>query len=158
MPTPILVAQRKDKFMLSDEMKRDLLKVKEIILEEPKRMNMLDWFTFNHSATPACGTVACIGGWLSIIRANNLETALAPKDVSDYPTRASFYNDLRREFNLHEDDLERELPDWGSLFYTSAWPADLHSKLCKFESGTIEYAQVVAERIDRYIEEEGEDA
>lgn len=127
-----------------------LQKVKQAILDEPRKMDMNVWFDRfwadeeekvrvlrllgkEEAQLPPCGTIGCIAGW-SVL----LGSSMDPGELVHVGSTAARLLDL---------DFEQAY----DLFHTTTWPSDLREKLSDSEPGTIEYAQVVAEAIDRYI-------
>jgi hypothetical protein len=126
-----------------------LLKVKQAILDEPARLNMDNFLKssdYYHDQEPACGTVGCIAGWAVIIDA--LGRDLSPQSIK------------KARLSIYEGDVEKKACKLLGLEYTGlhplfypwgAWPEDLDSRLRAEKPGTLAYAQVVVEAIDRYI-------
>lgn len=110
-----------------------LLKVRDHILEEPKRCDMSDWI--RRSKQSPCGTIACIAGWACVLSGKR-----------DTP-----YNDVPR---VAGELLG--LPETESLFLADDWPADLREELYSEDPGSKEYAEIVARRIDEFLLEHSE--
>lgn len=130
----------------------NLLKVKAMILEEPRRFSMTNWITTGNKKElesrglipSPCGTVACIAGWGAIIA--RLEQSTKPGKVK---TVAGFVGicaptEARRFFEIDSDFSD-------GLFYDSTWPRDLRLALDVERPGTAGYARVAAVAIDRFI-------
>src|SRR5882724_5078496 len=115
-----------------------LLRIKEHILAEPRRLLMED-VVFRgipgeficdgglHFRLADCGTAACIAGWACLLE--------------EFP--ASLWR--AREI------LGLSLYDEPALFFVSGWPTDLYTRWVKAETPQ-ERATVAAERIDRFVE------
>jgi hypothetical protein len=96
--------------------------VATIVKEEPKRLHMLNWFTFVRGVQwaytlpaeeifiPACGTVACLAGWINLA-ITGMETmpaegeagAIALNRLGLFPGSPA-RNDLYRVFLRDGDD------------------------------------------------------
>ncbi len=130
-----------------------LLKVKAVILEEPRRIDMNDWgSTWDQSEAgrlgrdlPPCGTTACIAGWAATIdrmgRKRLKTTAGALRSVARHRSLCS----AGKEALGLDEQVARE------LFFDEYWPVDLIERLEDELVGTLAYAAVVAEAIDRFI-------
>jgi hypothetical protein len=137
--------------------KKLLLRVKAHILEEPKRLTMLDWATKNlvpgagvHAdyfgqTAPTCGTMGCIAGWTVM---------LSPPINKGYdpPYYAKEAADL---LGIQYNACVANTDPASSLFYLQNWPSDLRDQYRKAsrERNQTQLAQVTAERIDRFITE-----
>lgn len=125
-----------------------LLKVKEAVLAEPKRLNMWKWLSvYNREENPegpSCGTVGCISGWACV---------LAEKEVGHLKTFKGAARRLEREYRYGSAEGARVIGltenQAAELFAPLSWPDDLD--LCDTEEGTPEHAQIVAKGIDRFI-------
>lgn len=118
-----------------------LRKVQKHILEEPKRVHM-SRFVFDQDEMdeyrlkpPACGTVACIGGWAAILGGKK-------ESAGDSVSGALL------DINFGEGER---------LFYRSAWPTKFSERLDRAKPQTEAYAQVVSDRIDHFIETGGQE-
>lgn len=119
---------------------RRLRRIKKYILDEPLRVNMrilirkkvlyCDLPYEHRKQWPKCGTVACISGW---------EISLYGDPIHDSPFES-------------KDRLE--LPN-HRLFHVSNWPDELRDKIAHLTSGTVKYANIVAEAIESYISTNG---
>ncbi len=134
----------------------DLLrKVQAAILEEPKRVNMDLWafpieWQVESGQNPPCNTVGCVAGW-SIALEKNLRG-----------------NDLATEFSIEHQAIKLLLGVtepasahygiMGKLFYISSWPTEFRARMQRWngshvvDPGTPEYAQIVSDRIDGFID------
>lgn len=124
------------------------------ITEEPLRLDMDRWLArgveetyFGDCGTrrpaPVCDTVGCIAGWCTQIAKPRVKEGfdvVATRLLGFKPQRL-FYG-----ATTHAEEL-------SSLFLPNYWPSDLRHKLDKLGSGTPEYATVVVERIERFIDE-----
>lgn len=134
-----------------------LLKVKEQKLANPDSLAM---------GTFLCGTVSCIAGQLILNQPEYKEMTWQQITSAVYDT-SSFTVEAGKilGFDLEDVDLEDEDDKEGkyqqilaSLFFTGCWPETLREKyrqlftnLDDYSSGNV--AQLVAERIDQFIEE-----
>ncbi len=120
-----------------------LMSIKEKILEEPKRLNMSVWYCKRDTvlslwdvygkAEPPCGTVACIAGWALLLKGEDVNRG-------NVAVRAMDALDIRG----YADQL---------FMPYSGWPETWRRKLTTYKAGSPEYAQVVAEYIDYFIEQ-----
>ncbi len=124
-----------------------LLKIKQYILLEPRRCNMSAWMCkrdmkslWEHygQAEPPCGTVGCIAGW-----------ALMLTNEEVYGQHLCIAERAASALGLSYEKADR-------LFLPySRWPESWRMKLIEHKIGSPEYAQVVADYIDYFIEKEG---
>lgn len=118
-----------------------LRKVSQHIMEEPKRCDMDYWMLRgitmrqckDEDHRPACGTVGCIAGWIKVLSGSE-ETDSAYRVASGLLGLTG-----------HKGD---------SLFYINSWPAGYRNRIDGEVAGTPKYAQVVADRIEDFIEKE----
>ena len=130
----------------------NLRKVKELILEEPRRINMLHWLQVGSKKeltaslgvdAPSCGTIGCIAGWGATLACAESDKKLKTlKGAAQHVTYAAI--EAATYFGI--DDLE-----YYELFYDESWPEDLGIRLERSDPGTADYAAVVADAIERYI-------
>jgi hypothetical protein len=148
-----------------------LKKIKQIILEEPARGNQGDWVCmlggkpkglFNPEVMPtqpACGTVGCIAGWGMILlrkqrervgtlddQAQDVMNALVGYPQGLGPTDCTCSSCQR----ARAERVQRGQPPLltvGNLFGTDGVRA---------QPGTLEHAQQVAAKIDKYLAEHPE--
>ena len=112
-----------------------LRKIQKFILEKPKRMFMGCWIADDVTIDaygliePDCGTVACIGGLAQILSRSRKKGG-------------------QELLQLDEDQA-------NSLFFVSAWPDQFRLPLFRCKRQSFAYAQVVSDRIDRFIETKG---
>lgn len=120
-----------------------LQKIKQAILEEPRRIDMTSWALHPLSVEnpPACNTVACIAGW-AVALTNNLRGKALSGFEDGIEYTAEKYLDLPYPFSRR-------------LFYMSRWPRTFQERLIYLSPRTPEYARVVADRIDHFIATEG---
>jgi len=128
-----------------------LLKVKNHILEEPKRLRMSKWFikgTPNgHGRSvsrgygepidfevPACGTVGCIAGWTELL--NHPEDYEGATGISGVHCGRA-----KNELGLIDQ----------SLFFVDCWPEPYKSDYYQAEDNQTR-AQIVGALIDKLIE------
>jgi hypothetical protein len=123
-----------------------LRRIKEIILAEPRRLNMGDWIAAvrtDHESAPTCGTVGCIAGW-AILE----ETGIRFKDIESDKTKTRYASlgewdekeiharvQLAAKFGTSPSasalgrailDLTYEQAD--DLFYTANWPVEFKNQ------------------------------
>lgn len=110
---------------------RMLRKVKRHILAEPKRIGMNYWCIKGDEVVkeglkvPACGTVACIGGWLETLYATEHRKAKTAFQILGM------------------------LGDYGGPAYNFFY----NSRLMAQKPQTVAHARVVAKHIDQFIAE-----
>lgn len=137
--------------MMADKINTELLeRVKQHILEEPKRFDMHSFVTrvSTHAPEeirPACGTTACIAGWAILLdRADRGEAV--PRRIS-----SAFYYSV--EFRAMEL-LSLTEKQRRSLFYVSSWPQEFR-RTFNLARTLSERAEIAARRIDRFIATNG---
>jgi hypothetical protein len=124
-----------------------LQRVKQHILEEPKRLYMRHFEIHNNGPVlrdrngvvrdfASCDTAACIGGWGAIL--DNYKTASGFKYDWDY----------QNLFDLTE-------PEACRLFNPKMWPMQFKRGI--FDDGSPEAARACADRIDFFIQTKGTD-
>ena len=116
-----------------------LLKVKQHILAEPKRLDMEKWckkltpeeIQSLPNEYPQCGTIACIAGWTCVLGSSGAkfggEVMYTAEELLNIPMHASY-----------------------KLFYTQHWPEEFQQKYILAKTPQ-ERAQVTAEVIDDFI-------
>jgi hypothetical protein len=120
-----------------------LRQVKKLILEEPKRLRMARWYSLHSHGRPACNTVACIGGWITI-----LANRRGSETTSDTAKRLhESYLDVTESAG---EILGVRRDDACALFHESNWPDKLHLgyKTAKTPAAR---ARIAAKAIDRFI-------
>lgn len=131
--------------------KRILSRVKALIFEEPKRLDMDQWGFRSSDSAPACGTVACIAGWADLVAAPALETGLKRAWSPDGKKR------LRGEVFLPRNvpgkaskllGLREELT--SRMFYVGYWPFQFWTRHASAKTPR-QRAKVTCERIDHFI-------
>jgi hypothetical protein len=128
------------------------------ILEEPKRLDMLEWGVthpsyLKPSETPACNTVGCIAGWTIFLNkpevVDQMKAAFedAPEFIYNYCETLSPSQDAAKLLKLNAEQRQR-------LFFTSDWPLPfrLAYKRARTAKGR---AKVTADRIEHFIKTEG---
>lgn len=127
-----------------------LRQVKRAILAHPTQVRMdtlFSHFSPVHSKVGGCGTAGCIAGWA---------TFLVDKKKSKNPKAYTLDKASRRSSdNIAKARRALCLADFGqlqSLFYLEGWPDQFANALGKAKTAK-QYAQVVADRIDDFIEE-----
>lgn len=130
-------------------MNKELLeRVKQHILEEPKRLKMGSWgrrVNPLNSDYPACGTVGCIGGWSIFLAEPKWLTANAG-ELIQY-CEVELPSDARRLLELERDQAAR-------LFCTDEWPEGFHEQYNDAVT-YVDRARITAARIDHFIATEG---
>jgi hypothetical protein len=122
-----------------------LRKVQKHILEEPKRVDMDVWTKSGEPGTttticgfdvvfPSCGTVGCIWGWAAQLAGGNY-------------LQLDYWNVLSIDYDKA-----------NNLFHPNQWPKKFREALEKTEPQSVEYAQVICDRIDYFIDTDGWDA
>lgn len=132
---------------LTDDAKQRLERVAVAILEEPKRVHMAQ-FSFNETdrwaysmATPACGTIACIAGWVVALGLKEpMELLSIPQ--SEIAKRSSELLDI----DIHTEDR---------IYFSPNWPERFNQRLFNAPQQSKEYAQVVADYIRYVIAQDG---
>jgi hypothetical protein len=131
-----------------------LLKVKEEILTEPRKIYMDTWLwdarevAVPEERIPPCETVGCIAGWAVAV-----SDPRPPSEVADENRRNFHLNVAGRAqslLGLKSRKLfyhDEEAGGWGS----DHWPEEFTARLEKEEPGTPGYARVVADVIDDLI-------
>ncbi len=146
-----------------------LRKIKKLILEEPKRINMSEGILSpkekEKSLEPKCGTVGCIAGWaysLEMLKRHGKRSPMQLKKLFGYvgweTVAATGSEYLGLDYYQHH-----------KLFYPAQWPdkflppytgwkesistgTNLRGKTGEiFSPQTPGYAQVVADRIEYFI-------
>lgn len=129
-----------------------LLKVREAILLEPKRLDMWNWLGTaskrDNPDGPKCGTIGCISGWACVLKEKE---ARGLKTFRGAARR--LLNDVTIGLLAGADALDLTNRQAGDLFVPSSWPTDLG--LCGTVEGTPKHAEVVAKGIDRFIAKGG---
>lgn len=130
-----------------------LQRVKQHVLEEPRRLNMGTWGRkASHRLgddAPPCGTVGCIAGWCVFLsNPEKIWDEIIQEDfesVSDYPIRTKAAELLGAKET--EEDWEQYDFDLEELFDADVVGADGYS----IPPQTKAHAEAVAARIDRFI-------
>lgn len=120
-----------------------LLKVKAAILAEPTKFDMSHW-VISDDESP-CGTAACIAGHAVHISRGYLKLKdLLRDEVEDIETEGAKVLEIRAP---------------STLFRTDYWPDSLCSRYLRatLKADRAEMAKVAAERIDVYIESNGQE-
>lgn len=157
-----------------------LRKVQKAILEEPLRINMDNWaFTPGEQElmdqTPRCGTVGCIAGWTIAIQFNLFDSdgddtladyggcyemaAMSELGLSNVQSNRLFYPHLWPEKFRLALDIRRGEGDHDPKYPHSSRLISPGGSLWEIgkRAGTPEYAQIVADRIEHFIQTEGEE-
>jgi hypothetical protein len=123
-----------------------LTKVKKLILEEPKRLDMLTLLEPSYSGEPACGTVGCIAGWTLV--AANLKGKTPIKEViAPLLSKGNRLTATAKLLGLSMDEQNR-------LFFLHKWPADLETAYDNART-PLQRARVTARRIDLFLKSGG---
>ena len=130
-----------------------LEKVKAKIREEPRRMDMADWGRVidprrieGDDNLPPCGTVGCIAGWAEILSGGNVTGMVTGFNRIVPPPP---FHPIKERIAWSEAE--------SRLCLTVDWPPDLKRRLEDSDPGTSEYAEIVCERIDRFIATDGKE-
>lgn len=132
-------------------MKTQLLRrVKDAILEEPKRLEMETWVAVGHigKGAPPCGTVACVAGWVAILaRSDSERTPIARAAQSVASAHQGTRWTAMQALNIGSCQA-------NSLFYVAKWPAKYAKQYYRAKTARGR-ALVTGRRIDAFIESEG---
>lgn len=115
-----------------------LQKVKQHILEEPRRLRMTTWFyktDLVDPMSPPCGTIGCIAGFTVMLSGKIVEVETVQEEAMEL---------------LGINDKQA-----GELFYTSQWPQRFSTEYFDYGWASKERAEVTARRIDAFIEQYG---
>lgn len=182
----------KRKYAVKPEVVKLVRKVQNHILEEPKRFNMDDWVehisedlavedyspetaaAYNKEIKkryPACGTTACIAGWVAIL-SKPLKTdkdgyLVIPKvqDIAEFARKKLGLKDFEHTLaRLDLDDKETdalESPDYHGpafddhIFYVNRWPQPFRSKYAneseKAKPSKLKLAKIAVARLDHFL-------
>jgi hypothetical protein len=139
--------------------------VRELILEEPKRINMAvpqvrtddnpddrkHYLTDDSDMTlrvveefPPCNTVGCVAGWGDAVVLGGTAISLEHREWPEVELRAD------EHFQFNEYGVNSV-----ELYFVHYWPYDLRGRYIAAEkvNNHEEMARITAERIDRFIEE-----
>lgn len=139
-----------------------LRKIRDHILEEPKRVDMSFWlkkYTKKQREAsdiiPACGTIGCIAGWAKVLTGSR-----SRRDIS--VIGAELLGLPYVDWWAADEDAPawRILPDGGilspeRLFSPSNWDGGWYYPLERHNVGTRGYARVVAGYINYFIKRYG---
>jgi hypothetical protein len=114
-----------------------LLKVKQHILEEPRRLDMLHGLFVNPESP--CGIVGCIAGWTAMI-SGELKHEIVQKGGLSWGIVCKL---AWQQLDINEDQC-------NSLFYVQYWPEPFRSRWYEHRTNR-EEAKLVVERIDHFI-------
>lgn len=126
-----------------------LKKVREMILAEPRKLNMDVWLDNfrppnhagmppNHAGMPPCGTIGCIAGWALIIHYGDFKQCGHYLKIGDYQVKTGRVgHEAARLLGLDDYEADR-------LFQ--------HRVVTDYAPGTLGYAEEVVKRIDALIE------
>jgi hypothetical protein len=159
-----------------------LQKVKAHILEEPKRFNLHYWGgiidpsfygslgekiddygpddieTAIHKQHPPCGAVGCIAGNILIL-AGQIKPTEHYQGIGVYKFPENTLELAADALGIDEAQAKRLffLYEWGRMHQgrTVGWPEPFEDRLYDATPGTLEYAQITAERIDHFIATNG---
>lgn len=114
-----------------------LRKVKDHILEEPKRLFMPcilveDTRGFDKDRIPPCGTMGCIAGWACFLSGEAADAG---------------GKEAARLLKIDDVQATRLFFDYGGKKYEPAWGGH----------GTAEEAELIAERIEHFIKTKGQE-
>lgn len=131
-----------------------LERIKQHVLEEPRRANMYDWARVSPE-TP-CGTAGCIAGWDELMDLKHPQRSKLMQLARDYQDGDASFWELgeyvrpraARRLGLDDEQADR-------LFDPEEWPEALKESLFAHRPGTAAHAKIIAERIDLFIATEG---
>ena len=145
-----------------------LRRVQKAILKEPKRVDMGQWIRTNlfgpkpGAGFPECGTVGCIFGWaetLAKFKSLRIQPGTIYKraqGVREEVCHLTHPEIASRGARLLDVTIDQAgglfLGFLANNFRWGNWPEDLRDRLDEYEPGTEEYAQVVSDAIDRFIQ------
>ena len=151
---------------------RLLRRVQRAILKEPKRIRMENWvnavsldLVSESSDRPACGTVGCIYGWGKILSSvpresrkniNQIAADLEKKILGPSWNYIEPMKDGPELFDITAEQAKGLFLGYVGSYERASWPEDLRDRISDLSPGTPEYAQVVSEAIDRFIEDPDE--
>lgn len=112
-----------------------LSQVAKLIEREPKRYDQESWIRYLYKKDtyvgsprqwPACGTIACVAGWVEVLRTSPRRTSKYDKGVSNRAARALGLNG-EQEFELFDGgvifkmarDLGIDVPETGTKAYVA---------------------------------------
>ena len=145
-----------------------LRQIQELVRQEPRRIHMKT--SIARSNLPPCGTVGCIAGFAVMIEQKAFDKQNPYKVMFEERKDILVWRDkiVLTEEIMWDQEYSHEM-DWGRiqydaerilgisklssnyLFVAASWPLDLREKLAAAQPGTSKYAEIVCERIDRYI-------
>jgi hypothetical protein len=136
-----------------------LIATRDWILKEPSMVNMREGIcrltnakdNFSHVGEPECGTTACIAGTGLMIhlRVIGMGFEEVEKELENVFWRGGVDSRAIEALGITYDESQ-------VLFYESKWPDAFYLRLQKEKPGTLAYAQVVADRINSFIDTNGE--
>lgn len=154
--------------MLTEFCRRRLTEIKAAILAEPKRIHTHQLIgvshssiRFEHMSPPSCGTTGCIAGWalaLECEKPTDVYGMLGAKPSSGHAGHAGHAGLLN-----YTSDPQQEAMDLlglneyqaGSLFFVGSWPPVYQLRIYDAVTGSPDYAIVVADRIQAFIDSNG---
>ena len=147
-------SSRKSKYAVPMATVRLVRKVEKCILEEPKRFDMgeagnresADEVKQNR-LLPSCGTVACIAGWVSIIKLGGIKKAFTKSnDGTYYYTDYDFMDFAEKTLGLGKHGLCSA----DDLFYEHSWPEPFCGWFADARSKRAE-AKIGVERLEHFL-------
>jgi hypothetical protein len=123
--------------------------VKQLILEEPKRLDMDRSVVTAHTNNPPCGTAGCIAGWVNVLTRS--------KKKAHWKQVATKIEGLEWTTLSSRAQQELDIDSWQAerLFYQCNWPNHMGGDYDNAGTGTTEAAKITAKRIDRFIKTKG---
>lgn len=117
-----------------------LRKIKELILAEPKRLDMDTYGdrVLPIAGGPKCGTAACICGWAVILKQR------IPRKY-DAPMPSIGIEDGKVVLEISDSEAAR-------LFFDESWPCQFRDYIA---DGSAKSAKIAAKRIEHFIKTEG---
>lgn len=131
-----------------------LRKIQAHILEEPKRLNMLDWDKTEgdrpEDMKPPCNTVGCIAGWACHL------TDKRPKTPNGFVRLVAEVLGLGLTDKYYYDFLHFSRGPAAKLFIPDRWPKRYKSSLDKLRreftpKAMLQKAKITVKRIDHFI-------
>jgi hypothetical protein len=141
-----------------------LQRVKQHILDEPRRLNMGTWVSTVRKTVPAftgvygrgeadlppCGTVACVAGWAVLLSRFNGK----PEEYAAFIRERNTLSPDGLTSSIGQEELGLSPSQMETLFYVGRWPERFRVAHEQAEEAA-DYqamAQITADRIDYLIE------
>ena len=136
-----------------------LNRVKQTILDEPRKVNMhvfLERYTINmmkeeSAYIPPCGTHACIAGWACILDAMD-KRGITIEEINWDTIRNNYMNVHGKARKILAISWEEQ----NKLFYLKDWPPEFAKRYDDSETAQ-ERAEATAQRIEHFIATNGKE-